>query len=111
MAISRKLIEADLDIPVLYILNTKGSMKTAKLKEAILLLLDPVGVNQIPLVNRNDSVIHQIVRNIVPHRLSKTNIIYRGLVDYDTNGILSITASGIKYLDNYIINTIIEHLI
>lgn len=55
-------------------------------------------MNLIPLLNRSDEAIDQIVGNIVCHRNdSSNNMIYRGLIDYSF-GILSITKSGKEYL-------------
>lgn len=105
--ISRRLGEADLTIPVLYVLSTRGSMQTSNLKENILRILNPIGENLIPLENRNDSVIHQIIRNIISHRGSLSNIIGKGLVDYDeNNGLLSITSLGKDYIERNIANGI-----
>lgn len=109
--ISRKLGEDDLTIPVLYVLFTRGSMRTSDLKANLLSMLNPTGHNLDPLVNRNDTAIHQIVRNIVSHRDQATNIINQGYINYDVNtGVLSITQLGVRRLDNFIINDIINYL-
>ena len=65
--ISRKLGEKNLTIPVLYILQTEGDMNTSSLKNHLLSLLNPVGINLMPLENRNDTAIEQIIRNIISH--------------------------------------------
>lgn len=103
--ISRKLGEKDLTIAVLYILQTEGHINTSELKRHLFSLLNPIGTNLMPLENRNDTAIDQIVRNIISHRDNPSNIIGRGFVNY-SNGILSITNSGIQYLRDYIENNI-----
>ena len=109
--ILRKLTEADLTIPVLYILYTRGEMTTRDLKYNLLYILNPGGNNLDPLLNRNDTAIHQITTNIISHRTNSTNIICRGLIDYNSRtGVLSITDYGISYLDNYNVSRIISEL-
>lgn len=109
--ILRKLSEYDLTIPVLYVLYTRGDMTTSDLKYNLLYILNPVGNNLDPLQNRNDTAIHQIIRNIISHRTNSKNIIYRGLIDYDSaTGILSITDYGIAYLDDYNVSRLIAEL-
>lgn len=103
--ISRKLGEKDLTIPVLYILQTEGSMTTSSLKEHLFTLLNPIGSNLAPLENRNDTTVHQIVRNIISHRDNPSNIICSGLVNY-SNNTLAITNYGISYLREYLWNNI-----
>lgn len=103
--ISRKLGEKDLTIPVLYILQTEGDMNTSSLKNQLLSLVNPVGINLMPLENRNDTAIEQIIRNIISHRESRSNIIGCGWVNYSEDyGILSITPTGINHLREYISN-------
>jgi hypothetical protein len=101
MAITSKLGEYDITDAAMYILLEAGTqLSTSDMKEEIKDLLEPTGVNNTPLVNRNDAVIDQIIRNVVSHRHeSSNNIIYRGYVDYD-DGYWSITDKGKKYLRN-----------
>lgn len=107
--IGRKLAEDDLTIPVLYALYTRGSMETSNLKNLLINMLKPTGNNLDPLLNRNDTAIHQIIRNIISHRTNSTNIIRKGLINYDSvTGILSITSAGIKYLDKFNTDSIIK---
>ncbi len=101
MATNFKIGESDLDYIVLYILLRHPNIGTTKLKEYIWQFTQPTGVNLAPLVDRNDTAIDQIVRNIISHRYeSSNNIIYRGLVLYD-GGILNITQKGLEKLDEY----------
>ena len=101
MPYNNKIGERDLDFIVLYILDRNPGINTSELKEWIWHYTDPAGVNLMPLVNRNDVVIDQIVRNIISHRNdSANNIIYRGLVDYN-DGILNLTLAGKQALDDY----------
>lgn len=97
-----KIGERDLDFIVLYILDKHPNISTSKLKDYIWYYTEPDGVNLAPLVDRNDTAIDQIVRNIISHRNdSSNNIIYRGLVSY-TAGYLNITPAGQKALDKFI---------
>ena len=94
--------ERDLDFIVLYILDKYPNINTSDLKEHIWHYTEPDGVNLLPLVDRNDMVIDQIVRNIISHRNdSSNNIINRGLVSY-SSGRLNITAAGRSALDTFI---------
>lgn len=97
-----KIGERDLDFIVLYILDKHPNIDTSELKEYIWYYTEPDGVNLVPLVDRNDMAIDQIVRNIISHRNdSSNNIICRGLVSYD-RGVLNITSSGRVALDEFI---------
>lgn len=90
--------EANIEYPILSILRDCGKLTTSGLKIKFRDFTQPTGINSLPLLNRNDEVIDQIVRNIVSHRSnSKNNMIYRGFINYD-GGFLSITKEGIKYL-------------
>ncbi|MCM1181926.1 MAG: eS10 family ribosomal protein [Roseburia sp.] len=101
MAITSKLGEADISDAAMYALLDAGhALDTTAVKAHVRDLLEPAGVNRAPLVNRNDEVIDQIIRNIVSHRHdSQNNIIYRGYVDYD-NGYWTLTDKGQDYLRN-----------
>lgn len=99
MSINKKMGEHKIEYPVLLILNDYGPLTTSELKEHFRKFTNPSGVNLTPLLNRNDEAIDQIVRNIVSHRRdSKNNMIYRGLIDYSSNGVLSITDKGKEHL-------------
>ncbi len=109
--ITRKLCEKDLTLPTLYILNSKGKLNTSELKDEIITLLNPGGENLDPLLNRPDTKITQIIRNIISHKETSTNIINRGLIKYsDITGDISITNDGIIYLDKYITNKIVKDI-
>lgn len=110
--ITRKLGEHDLTMTTLYLLFTNGgSLNTAQLKNEIIETLNPQGDNLDPLQNRADSKITQIVRNIISHRPNRTNIINKGLINYDDlTETLSITNTGIQHLDRFIVNKLIEEL-
>ncbi len=98
-----KIGERDLDFIVLYILDKHPNINTSELKDYIWYYTEPDGVNLAPLVDRNDTAIDQIVRNIISHRYdSANNIIYRGLVSYSATGRLNITTSGQAVLDRFI---------
>ena len=100
----KKIGERDLDFIVLYILDKHPNIGTRELKRYIWHYTEPSGVNLAPLVDRNDTAIDQIVRNIISHRYdSANNIIYRGLVSYNS-GVLSITTKGQDLLDKFIKN-------
>lgn len=97
--IERKMGELDIEYPILLILNDFGPLRTSQLKAHFRNFTAPSGMNLTPLLNRNDEVIDQIVRNIVSHRNdSSNNMINRGLIDYSSSGVLSITDNGKEYL-------------
>jgi hypothetical protein len=109
--ITRKLGERDLTLPTLYILYTKGKLSTSELKDEIISLLNPGGENLDPLVNRPDTKITQIIRNIISHKETTTNIIFKGLINYsEFTGILSITEKGVTYLNKYISSKLIQDI-
>lgn len=86
----------------MYILDKHPSIDITELKDWIWYYTDPAGINLMPLVDRNDLAVDQIIRNIISHRNdSSNNIIYRGLVSYNA-GILDITPSGQIALDDFI---------
>jgi len=97
--IQKKIGEMNIEFPILTILsNNPNGLDTSKLKQLFKNFTNPAGINLKPLLNRNDTAIDQIVRNIVSHRYdSKNNMINRGLIDY-SNGILIITEAGKEYL-------------
>ena len=96
--ISKKIGEHDTDYAVLSILsNSPGGLSMSELKQAFKKFAEPTGDNLKTLVNRNDVAIDQIIGNIVSHRSSKNNMIYKGFIQY-SDGILSITASGREHL-------------
>ena len=97
--IDRKMGEPNIEYPILSILNDFGPLTTAELKKRFREFTEPAGMNLMPLLNRNDEAIDQIVGNIVSHRnTSSNNMIYRDLIDYSSNSILEITKNGKEYL-------------
>lgn len=99
MPITTKLGEADITDAAMYALLDAGRpLDTTGVKARIRDLLEPGGINRMPLIHRNDEAIDQIIRNIVSHRHdSPNNIIYRGYVDYD-DGYWELTDEGKDYL-------------
>lgn len=99
MPITAKLGEADITDAAMYALLDAGCpLDTTEVKARVRDLLEPAGVNRTPLMNRNDQVIDQIIRNIVSHRHDSPNsIIYCGYVDYN-NGFWELTDVGRDYL-------------
>ena len=97
-----KIGERDLDFIILYILDKHPNIDISALKRYIWHYTEPGEISLALLVDRNDTAIDQIVRNIISHRNDlPNNIIYRGLVSYNA-GILNITASGQVELDRFI---------
>jgi transcriptional regulator with XRE-family HTH domain len=80
-----RISERDLLIPALEYLDHKpdGFMTTTELKEALELQFQPSDEDAGTLVNRGDIKFTQIVRNIVSHRSSPTNLIGAGYATYD----------------------------
>lgn len=110
MSISSKLGEQDITDAILYILlETGGNINTTTVKSYVRSLLEPTGANSTPLLNRNDEVIDQIIRNIVSHRNNSSNIIKKGYVSY-VNGIWNITSSGKSYLNGRMKNRFFSEL-
>ncbi len=106
MTTNFKIGERDLELVVLHILKKYPNINTTQLKNLIWQYTKPEGCNLAPLVNRNDTAIDQIIRNIISHRNdSSNNIIYRGLVTYQ-DGLLNITKKGLDVLNNLLDNHI-----
>lgn len=101
--IEKKIWENDLTLPILSILRKFGPQTMEGLKKCFGSLVKVGGENLAALVNRNDVKIDQILRNIVSHRDSQSNMIGSGLVDYD-NGVLNITEEG----ENWLLNNAID---
>lgn len=109
--VTRRLGEQDITMTTLYVLFTVGDLDTSTLKDQIIRMLNPQGENLDSLYNRADTKITQIIRNMISHRTNSTNIIARGLVNYnEINGILSITSNGIRYLDNFMTQKLVNEL-
>ena len=97
--ISKKIGEQDAEFPILTILSkSTKALSTTELKDAFKKFSEPVGENLKELLNRDDTAIDQIIRNIVSHRnSSKNNMINRDLISY-SKGMLSITEKGKQHL-------------
>lgn len=97
--IKKKMGERAIEYPILSILRDEGSLSTTQLKQRFREFTKPSGDNLTPLHNRNDEAIDQIIRNIVSHRYdSSNNMIYRKLIEYTDDGMLTITDKGKGYL-------------
>lgn len=92
-----RIKETDTYLPILNILDDQpnGFLKTAHLIEALELYFNPRGEDAEILEGRSDTRFSQIVRNVVSHRESPSNLIGRGDAEYDKlrRG-LRITAQG-----------------
>lgn len=96
-----RIKERDTYIQVLDILDdqTDGFMKTADLIRALELRLNPRGEDAEILAGRSDTRFTQIVRNIVSHRDSPSNLIGAGYATYDKKRRgLAITEKGRLHL-------------
>lgn len=80
-----RIKEKDVYIPILRLLDDApdGFMKTADLIKALEMMLSPSGADNQILAGRTDTRFSQIVRNVVSHRTTPTNLIGLGLVDYE----------------------------
>jgi transcriptional regulator with XRE-family HTH domain len=80
-----RIKEKDTYIPILRLLDESpdGFMKTADLIKALEMMLSPSGEDNKILAGRHDTRFSQIVRNVVSHRATPTNLIGLGLVDYE----------------------------
>ncbi len=99
--VRQRITERALTIPVLDCLDdqTSGFMATSDLIAALELSFEPEGEDVEILEGRSDTKFSQIVRNIISHRTSSTNIIGAGLVEYDQDRHgLTITQKGREYL-------------
>lgn len=96
-----RISEQDLWIPILRLLDASpnGFMATSDLIEGLEGMFQPQGEDAEILAGRNDSRFSQIVRNIVSHRTSPSNLIAQGFADYDeSNHGLRITTKGEELL-------------
>ncbi len=92
-----RIREADTYIPILRLLDDApdGFMKTADLIKALGMNMDPRGEDAEILAGRSDTKFSQIVRNVISHRATSTNLIGMGYVEYDkVKRGLKITTSG-----------------
>ena len=79
-----RIKESDTYIPTLELLDDQpnGFMKTADLIRALEMHFNPKGKDAEILNNRSDTRFSQIVRNIVSHKDSPSNLIGRGWAEY-----------------------------
>ncbi len=80
-----RIREADTYIPILRLLDdsSDGFMKTADLIKALEMVMGPRGEDAEILAGRSDTKFSQIVRNVISHRTTPTNLIGMGLVEYE----------------------------
>lgn len=96
-----RIKERDTYIHVLEFLDDApdGFMTTSDLKKALEMRLSPQGEDAEILANRGDTRFSQIVRNIVSHRDSPTNLVGAGWAEYDKKRRgLRITTAGRMHL-------------
>jgi DNA-binding XRE family transcriptional regulator len=96
-----RIKERDTYFPVLKFLDDTpdGFMKTSDLIRALEAWFNPKGQDAEILSNRSDTRFSQIVRNIVSHKDTPTNLIGRGHAEYDKRQRgLRITPEGRRWL-------------
>lgn len=95
----RRISESDLLEPTLRLAASRpdGWISTTELIDALAAMFEPAGEDAQILDGRNDTKFSQIVRNMVSHKGSATNIIGAGYAQY-INGGLQITGAGRAYL-------------
>lgn len=99
--VTERISERDLILPCLDYLDDQpdGFMTTSDLIHALELRFNPGGENAEILAGRSDTRFTQIVRNIVSHRTSPTNLIGAGYATYDkARRGLTITDAGRRHL-------------
>lgn len=101
MDVPTRIRERDIIIPVLEYLDESadGFMTTSDLIAALDLRFEPTGDDATILENRSDTRFSQIVRNIISHRKTSTNLVGAGYATYDkTRRGLTITDKGRGFL-------------
>ena len=80
-----RIKERDTYVPILTLLDDSpdGFMKTADLIKALEMMFELKGEDAAILAHRSDTRFSQIVRNVVSHKASPTNLIGMGCADYD----------------------------
>jgi transcriptional regulator with XRE-family HTH domain len=80
-----RIREEDTYVPILRLLDDapSGFRKTADLIKALEMVMAPRGEDAEILAGRSDTKFSQIVRNVISHRTASTNLIGRGLAEYD----------------------------
>jgi transcriptional regulator with XRE-family HTH domain len=100
-----RITEHSLILPALDLLNhmDDGFYETSELIGLLQFALQPAGKDNEILDNRSDTRFSQIVRNMVSHRKSPSNLIGAGYATYDkTRRGLVITGKGRAYLEEHI---------
>lgn len=98
-----RIKEPDTYLPVLGLLDAEpgGFMKTSHLIQALQHWFNPQGEDAEILAGRSDTRFSQIVRNIVSHQNSPSNLIGCGWADYDkVKRGLRITPAGRLHLED-----------
>ena len=96
---TNRIKESELYIPMLEILakEPSGFLTTSDLIKKLENRLTPQGRDDDLITGRNDTFFSQKVRNIISHKDTSTNPIFRGWVEYDQdNNGLRITPEGLK---------------
>lgn len=99
-----RITERSLILPALDLLNhmDDGFYETAELLGLLQIALQPTGKDNEILDNRSDTRFSQIVRNMVSHRRSPSNLIGAGYATYDKKRRgLTITDKGRAYLEEH----------
>ena len=81
-----RIREQDTYVPILKLLDEAGSegfMKTADIIKALEMMMPLTGADAEILAGRSDSRFSQIVRNVVSHRNTPSNLIGKGWAEYD----------------------------
>lgn len=102
-----RISEKKLDSLVLYLLVTRGPLTTSQLIKSATEYLENQRLltsgDKETLAGRKDTTFSQIVRNIVSHRGQPGNMIYEGLISYDSNNSsLAITLKGKEHFEKFI---------
>lgn len=92
-----RIKESDIYNPMMKILSKapNGFLETSDLIEKLEMVMGPTGKDAQIIVGRNDTYFSQKVRNIISHKDSPSNPIYKGWVEYDSaNHGLRLTTNG-----------------
>lgn len=96
-----RISESDLLLPTLRLLAAapEGYMSTSRLISELTKQFEPEGEDADILEGRQDTKFSQIVRNMISHKASPTNIIALGYAERIGRG-MKITEAGRKYLES-----------
>lgn len=101
LSFQHRIKERDTYVPVLELLDDApdGFMTTTELIKKLEVYMNPVGEDVEILENRSDTRFSQIIRNIVSHKNTPTNLIGAGWAEYDAKAHgLRITSAGRAHL-------------